>query len=69
VTLSEVFIRRPITTILITVVLAVFGVWAYFQLPVNSLPTVDYPVIQVSVYYPGASPATMASTVATPLEN
>ena len=68
-TFSEVFIRRPITTILFTVVLIVFGVVAYFRLPVNSLPTVDYPVIQVSVAYPGASPATMASAVALPLEN
>ena len=66
---SELFIRRPITTILFTVVLTVFGVVAYFRLPVNSLPTVDYPVIQVSVAYPGASPATMASAVALPLEN
>jgi HAE1 family hydrophobic/amphiphilic exporter-1 len=49
--------------------MAVFGVWAHFKLPVNSLPTVDYPVIQVSVAYPGASPATMASAVALPLEN
>ena len=56
-------------TILITVLLVVGGVWAYFKLPVNSLPTVDYPVIQVTVAYPGASPATMASAVATPLEN
>ena len=68
-TFSEVFIRRPIATILITVVMVVFGIWAYFRLPVNSLPTVDYPVIQVSVAYPGASPATMASAVALPLEN
>jgi HAE1 family hydrophobic/amphiphilic exporter-1 len=68
-TFSETFIRRPITTTLLMVVLAVFGVVAYFRLPVNSLPTVDYPVIQVSVGYPGASPATMASAVATPLEN
>lgn len=66
---SEVFIRRPVMTTLLTVILAVFGVWAYFRLPVNSLPTVDYPVIQVSASYPGASPATMASTVALPLEN
>ncbi|MEI6809386.1 MAG: efflux RND transporter permease subunit, partial [bacterium] len=68
-TFSEVFIRRPITTILMTVVLTVFGIVSYFRLPVNSLPTVDYPVIQVTAAYPGASPATMASTVATPLEN
>jgi len=52
-----------------TIVLTVFGIVAYFRLPVNSLPTVDYPVIQVTVAYPGASPATMASTIATPLEN
>jgi len=69
VTFSEVFIRRPITTILFTVVLVVFGVVAYFKLPVNSLPTVDYPVIQVTTTYPGASAATMASDVALPLEN
>ena len=68
-TLSELFIRRPIATTLLMLVMSVFGVVAYFRLPVNSLPTVDYPVIQVSVAYPGASPATMASAVATPLEN
>ncbi len=68
-TFSEVFIRRPIMTILVTVMLVVFGVWAYLRLPVNSLPTVDYPVIQVTAAYPGASPSTMASSVATPLEN
>ncbi|MEI7436320.1 MAG: efflux RND transporter permease subunit, partial [bacterium] len=53
----------------LTIVMSVCGLWAYFRLPVNSLPTVDYPVIQVMVAYPGASPATMASAVATPLEN
>jgi HAE1 family hydrophobic/amphiphilic exporter-1 len=68
-TFSEPFIRRPVMTILITVLLIVGGLWAFYQLPVNSLPTVDYPVIQVTVAYPGASPATMASAVATPLEN
>jgi HAE1 family hydrophobic/amphiphilic exporter-1 len=56
-------------TTLLIVVMVVFGVWAYFRLPVNSLPTVDYPVIQVTAFYPGASPNTMASAVATPLEN
>ncbi len=66
---SETFIRRPIMTTLVTIVVSVFGVWSYFRLPVNSLPTVDYPVIQVTVSYPGASPASMASTVALPLEN
>ena len=57
-TFSEIFIRRPVATVLLTIVLCAFGVWAFNLLPVNSLPTVDYPVIQVSVYYPGASPAT-----------
>lgn len=52
-----------------TTLLVVAGVWSYLRLPVNSLPTVDYPVIQVTVIYPGASPATMASAVALPLEN
>jgi HAE1 family hydrophobic/amphiphilic exporter-1 len=69
VTFSEIFIRRPIATILMTTLMVVAGVWAYQRMPVNSLPTVDYPVIQVTVFYPGASPATMASAVALPLEN
>lgn len=67
--LSETFVRRPIMTTLLTAVMVIFGIWAYFRLPVSSLPTVDYPVIQVSAAYPGASPATMASSIATPLEN
>ena len=67
--ISEVFIRRPVATILLTVVLCAFGVWSYLRLPVSSLPNVDYPVIQVTVFYPGASPEIMATTVATPLEN
>ena len=68
-TFSELFIRRPVATILLTVLMVVGGIWAYMLLPVNSLPTVDYPVIQVMATYPGASPATMASAVTTPLEN
>ncbi len=56
-------------TTLITILMVVAGVWSYLRLPVNSLPTVDYPVIQVTVAYPGASPGTMASAVALPLEN
>ncbi len=68
-TFSEVFVRRPIATVLMTTLMVVAGAWAYMRLPVNSLPTVDYPVIQVTVFYPGASPATMASAVALPLEN
>lgn len=66
--LPELFIRKPVMTTLVMVVVIAFGIASYFQLPVSSLPQVDYPVIQVNAYYPGASPATMASTVATPLE-
>ena len=66
--LSELFIRRPITTALIMVALVAFGVTAYRRLPVSDLPTVDFPTIQVGASLPGASPETMASAVATPLE-
>jgi hydrophobic/amphiphilic exporter-1 (mainly G- bacteria), HAE1 family len=66
--LSEPFIRRPVMTAVLTVSAIVFGVLAYFGLPVNDLPAVDYPVIQVNVGYPGATPETMANNVATPLE-
>ena len=55
-------------TILLTLTVVLFGVIAYRQLAVNDLPAVDYPVIQVQVFYPGASPATMAANIATPLE-
>src|SRR5688500_7854080 len=55
-------------TVVMTVSAVLFGVLAYFQLPVSDLPAVDYPVIQVQVGYPGASPQTVASTIATPLE-
>src|SRR5256885_8157249 len=66
--LSEPFIRRPVMTVQLMVSAIVYGSLYYFQLPVNDLPTVDYPVIQVDVDYPGASPETMAANVATPLE-
>src|SRR5262245_62454151 len=66
--LSEPFIRRPVMTAVLTLSVILFGVMAYLQLPVNDLPAVDYPVIQVSVGYPGASPTTVASNIATPLE-
>jgi HAE1 family hydrophobic/amphiphilic exporter-1 len=66
--LSEPFIRRPVMTVLLTLAAIVFGVIAYKQMPVSDLPSVDYPVIQVSVTYPGASPDTMANNIATPLE-
>jgi HAE1 family hydrophobic/amphiphilic exporter-1 len=65
---SERFIRRPIMTLLLTISITAFGIQVFRQLPVNDLPAVDYPVIQVSVTYPGASPETMANTCATPLE-
>jgi HAE1 family hydrophobic/amphiphilic exporter-1 len=55
-------------TVVLTVSAILFGVLAYLSLPVNDLPAVDYPVIQVQVNYPGATPATMANNVATPLE-
>ena len=55
-------------TTLLTVSIIVFGILTYTQLAVNDLPAVDYPVISVSVSYPGANPETMANTIATPLE-
>ena len=66
--LSEPFIRRPVMTAVLTLSVILFGVMAYFQLPVNDLPAVDYPVIQVTCGYPGASPDTIANNIATPLE-
>ena len=66
--LSELFIRRPVMTTLVMASLLVFGVMAYRLLPVSDLPNVDFPTIQVSASLPGASPETMASSVATPLE-
>jgi len=66
--ISAPFIRRPIATSLLTVALLLAGALAYKQLPVAPLPQVEYPVIQVSAGLPGASPETMASAVATPLE-
>jgi HAE1 family hydrophobic/amphiphilic exporter-1 len=68
VNLSEPFIRRPVMTAVLTAAVILFGVLAYLALPVNDLPAVDYPVIQVQANYPGASPDTMANNIATPLE-
>jgi len=65
---SELFIKRPIMTALVMVAIAVFGIAAYRTLPISDLPTVDYPTVSVSASLPGASPQTMASAVATPLE-
>ena len=66
--LPELFIRRPVMTTLVTVAITVFGLMAYRTLPVSDLPNVDFPTISVSANLPGASPETMASSVATPLE-
>jgi hydrophobic/amphiphilic exporter-1 (mainly G- bacteria), HAE1 family len=62
------FIRRPVLTTLLMAAVLIFGIMAYGRLPVNDLPNVDFPTIQVSASLPGASPETMASAVATPLE-
>ncbi|HEX3413925.1 MAG TPA: efflux RND transporter permease subunit, partial [Stellaceae bacterium] len=66
--ISEPFIRRPIATSLMMLGVLVFGIGAYGLLPVAALPKVDFPTIVVSVNYPGASHDTMASSIATPLE-
>ena len=65
---SALFIRRPVTTVLLMLGIIVFGALAYQQLPVSDLPAVDFPTIQVSASLPGASPETIASSVALPLE-
>ncbi|HET9940973.1 MAG TPA: multidrug efflux RND transporter permease subunit [Candidatus Eisenbacteria bacterium] len=62
------FIQRPVMTTLVMIGILIFGIIGYKQLPVSDLPKVDYPVISVSANLPGASPETMASAVATPLE-
>src|ERR1700733_2401174 len=66
--ISEPFIRRPVATSLFTLAIALSGLVAFRLLPVSPLPQVDFPTIQVSAGLPGASPETMASSVATPLE-
>src|ERR1700686_4339358 len=66
--LSELFIKRPITTTLIMMGIAVFGLMAYRLLPVSGLPVIDFPTIQVQGSLPGASPQTVASSIALPLE-
>jgi hydrophobic/amphiphilic exporter-1 (mainly G- bacteria), HAE1 family len=66
--LSQFFISRPIFTTLTALGILLFGIVAYRSLPVAALPSVDYPTIQVSANLPGASPDTMAASVATPLE-
>src|SRR6058998_3934498 len=64
----ELFIRRPVLTTLLMAAILLFGIMGFRLLPVSDLPNVDFPTIQVSAALPGASPETMASAVATPLE-
>ncbi len=66
--ISEIFVRKPVATTLLTAAIALAGIVAFRLLPVSPLPQVDFPTISVSASLPGASPETMASSVATPLE-
>ncbi|MDY6069455.1 MAG: efflux RND transporter permease subunit [Opitutales bacterium] len=66
--ISSLFINRPVMTVLMSLAALVFGVFTYKSMPVNDLPGVDYPVIQVTVSYPGADPTIMGANVASPLE-
>src|SRR5579885_1984233 len=65
---SRIFVLRPVMTTLVMCALVLFGAIAYVSLPVADLPSVDFPTISVTATLPGASPETMASAVATPLE-
>ena len=66
--ISEPFIRRPIATSLLMVGVVLLGALGYKLLPISALPAVDFPTVQVSAQYPGASPDVVASTVTAPLE-
>ena len=66
--IAETFIDRPVATTLVMLAILLFGVFGYRALPVSDLPNIDFPTIQVNASLPGASPETMASSVATPLE-
>jgi HAE1 family hydrophobic/amphiphilic exporter-1 len=68
VNIAEVFVRRPVMTVLVMTGILIFGIIGYRLLPINALPNVDFPTIQVQAQLPGANPDTMASAVATPLE-
>ena len=65
--ISEFFIRRPVATTLLAVALTAAGLFAFKFIPVAALPDADYPIVTVSAQLPGASPDTMATSVATPL--
>src|SRR2546421_2543203 len=66
--ISEPFIRRPVATSLLMAGVILMGWLGYHLLPISALPSVDFPTIQVTAQYPGASPDVMASSVTTPLE-
>ncbi|HJO96158.1 MAG TPA: efflux RND transporter permease subunit [Victivallales bacterium] len=66
--ISKFFIRKPVTVTIIVFAICVFGVLSYFRLPVSALPKIDYPVMTVTAFYPGATPSIMANTIAKPLE-
>src|SRR5256885_660409 len=66
--ITAIFVQRPVMTALVMMAIVLFGIQAYRFLPVSELPNVDFPTLQVSASLPGASPETMASSVATPLE-
>ena len=65
---SEIFIRRPVATTLLTIGIIFAGLLGYSQLPVSPLPQIDFPIVSVQANMPGASPDTMATAVASPLE-
>src|SRR5216110_3516857 len=66
--IAALFVRRPVMTVLVMIGILIFGIIGYRLLPINALPNVDFPTIQVQAQLPGANPDTMASAVATPLE-
>ena len=66
--ITELFIKRPVMTALVVIGMVFFGIVGYLRLPVSYLPAVEFPTLQVTASLPGASPSTMASSVATPLE-
>ena len=64
----KIFIDRPVTTVIIMLALVIFGIFAYFALPISALPNVDFPTIVVVADLPGADPETVATALATPIE-
>jgi HAE1 family hydrophobic/amphiphilic exporter-1 len=66
--LTAMFIKRPVMTALVMMAILLFGIAGYRSLPVSDLPNIDFPTLQVQAALPGASPETMAASVATPLE-